>query len=1307
MSAVNPSSHPARSLEEVLRGWLPSRRWFPFDGDPEQLSLETAAVIPLSESPAGASPEDEGLAIHLLRAGTPSGTRIVQVPLETSASAFDQQIGSFETSAGTRHVREAVDQPEFLDAVLGLLRKGSQIGGRRAAMTGAANDSLTPVSGVKAAEQVQVIAGEQSNTSVVLRPVEPGEDALILKFFRILGEGENPDVEVGRELTDLGCSVVARTWGWAEITWPETGDDDGQRQAVGQSIVAAEFVDGAQDAWRLAVEAAAEGRSFAAEARELGRATARMHRDLASAFGTQEALGPRREALLESLSGRLEWARDQMGDRPGGLEQELDSVIARAREVEQLPELQRIHGDYHLGQVLRGPDGAFRILDFEGEPLREMSERSAADLPLRDVVGMLRSLDYAAAFGQRESGRDTEQWGQAAAEALLEGWTAVTHTIVERRDPLFQALWLDKAMYEVVYESRNRPDWVDVPLRAVLSALGGSQSSAAVDPAAGAAAGALSGDQETADEPSDVRGTGGTASEASGAPVETSAVVAGPSAAAAGVPSQYQADQAIRGGAEPTPDQQEGSAPEPPAAAPQAETDETSGSEHHVSHTISEDVLAAVAEGRYYDPHCVLGAHPQDDGTVVVRTLRRFAQKVEAITGDGSVHLLSHEWGGIFTGRIPATSDGGIPDYRLRVTWDGGHSLEVDDPYRSTPTVGEMDLHLIGEGRHEELWKVLGARVRSWPSSFGETRGTSFAVWAPNARAVRVIGDFNGWDGTEHAMRSLGGSGVWELFVPGVGHGAIYKFRIMGPDGQWKDKADPMARWSEVPPLTGSRVLDSEYTFGDDEWMERRAQTDPHSGPMSVYEVHIGSWRQGLSYRDLATELVDYVKAHGFTHVEFMPVAEHPFGGSWGYQVTGYYAPTSRFGDPDDFKHLVDALHQAGIGVLVDWVPGHFPKDDFALARFDGAPLYEHPDPRRGEHKDWGTLIFDYGRTEVRNFLVANALYWLEEFHVDGLRVDAVASMLYLDYSREHGEWEPNQFGGRENLEAISFLQEATATAYRRSPGTVMIAEESTAFPGVTRPTSGNGLGFGIKWNMGWMHDSLEYMGEDPVNRSYHHGKLTFSMVYAYSENFILPISHDEVVYGKGSLLRKMPGDRWQQLANVRAYLAYMWAHPGKQLIFMGTEFAQDAEWDNDKSLDWWLAETEPHQGIQRLVVELNEIYKQTPALWAQDNAPEGFNWLDANDSQGCTMSFVRWDTAGEPLVCAVNFAGMPHNGFHLPLPRGGQWEEVLNTDDLRFGGSGVVNGSVTAVDEPQYAQPAHAVLDLPPLGAVWLRPTN
>ncbi|MER2138330.1 MAG: 1,4-alpha-glucan branching protein GlgB, partial [Arthrobacter sp.] len=527
---------------------------------------------------------------------------------------------------------------------------------------------------------------------------------------------------------------------------------------------------------------------------------------------------------------------------------------------------------------------------------------------------------------------------------------------------------------------------------------------------------------------------------------------------------------------------------------------------------------------------------------------------------------------------------------------------------------GEMDLHLIGEGRHEKLWTVLGANPHHYNSVLGEVDGVSFAVWAPNAKAVRVEGDFNAWDGRIHAMRSLGSTGVWEIFIPDVEPGSRYKFEILGQDGVWREKADPLAKGTEAPPLTGSRVVESTYRFEDQDWMAARAERDPHNSPMSVYEVHLGSWRLGLDYRELAKQLAEYVTWQGFTHVEFMPVAEHPFGGSWGYQITSYFAPTARFGHPDDFRYLVDTLHQAGIGVILDWVPGHFPKDSWALANFDGQPLYEHGDPMRGEQPDWGTLIFDYGRREVRNFLVANAIYWLEEFHIDGLRVDAVASMLYLDYSRPADQWRPNQFGGRENLEAISFLQEVNATAYRRVPGIVMIAEESTAFPGVTSPTSTGGLGFGLKWNMGWMNDTLEYMSEDPINRMYHHSKLTFSLVYAFTENFLLPISHDEVVHGKGSLLRKMPGDRWQQLANVRAYLAFQWAHPGKQLIFMGTEFGQEAEWSEQYGLDWYLTDTPQHRGVQLLVRELNGIYRETPALYARDNDPSGFQWINEND---------------------------------------------------------------------------------------------
>ena len=592
----------------------------------------------------------------------------------------------------------------------------------------------------------------------------------------------------------------------------------------------------------------------------------------------------------------------------------------------------------------------------------------------------------------------------------------------------------------------------------------------------------------------------------------------------------------------------------------------------------------------------------------------------------------------------------------------------------------------------------------------GEVSGVAFSVWAPNARAVRVVGDFNYWDGSATAMRSLGACGVWELFVPGVGVGARYKFEICHHDGSWKQKADPLARATEIPPATASVVTDEFHQWQDQEWMEQRPQRDPHNSPMSIYEVHVGSWRQGLGYRGLADELIPYLKETGFTHVEFMPVAEHPFGGSWGYQVSSYYAPTARFGTPDDFRYLVDQLHQAGIGVILDWVPAHFPKDDFALARFDGTPLYEDPDPLRGEHPDWGTYVFNFGRREVRNFLVANALYWLEEFHVDGLRVDAVASMLYLDYSRNDGQWRPNQYGGRENLEAISFLQEANATAYRKHPGIIMCAEESTAWPGVTSPTEQGGLGFGLKWNMGWMNDTLRYMAEDPVNRRWHHGELTFSLVYAFSEQFILPLSHDEVVHGKGSLIAKMPGDDWQKRANLRALYAYMWSHPGKQLLFMGQEFGQGVEWNADNSLDWWLLENPDHVGIKNLISDLNALYKATPALWTEDFTYHGFEWINANDGDHNVITYLRKgkDVEGRKdlVACIVNFAGNPHEGYRVGLPFPGKWEEVLNTDSEDYAGSGVTNPGVLEAEElPWDGQSASVRLRVPPLGAIFLRP--
>jgi len=733
----------------------------------------------------------------------------------------------------------------------------------------------------------------------------------------------------------------------------------------------------------------------------------------------------------------------------------------------------------------------------------------------------------------------------------------------------------------------------------------------------------------------------------------------------------------------------------PPAkkAAPKKRAVGTSAAPGH-----STDEYERVIGGSHHNPHSILGAHPVGE-SVVIRSLRPDAKSVVALIGDRR-HPMEHTYGGIFSVTVPGST---VPDYRLEVSY-GEEVEEADDPYRYLPTLGEIDLHLVSEGRHENLWHVLGAHLRSYDTVSGPVTGTSFAVWAPSARGVRVIGGFNYWDGKAHPMRSLGSSGVWELFVPGVGAGTTYKYAVLGADSVWRAKADPMAFATEHPPSTGSVVFESAYEWRDADWLERRSREHAHAAAVSTYEVHLGSWREGLSYRELAEQLVDYVVETGFTHVEFLPVAEHPFGGSWGYQVSAYYAPTSRFGSPDDFRYLVDKLHQAGIGVLVDWVPAHFPKDEWALARFDGTPLYEPADPRRGEHPDWGTFVFDYGRREVRNFLVANALFWLEEFHIDGLRVDAVASMLYLDYSRKEGEWLPNIYGGRENLEAVQFLQEMNATVYRRVPGVMTVAEESTSWPAVSRPTHLGGLGFGLKWNMGWMHDTLDYASREPVYRGYHHHQMTFSMVYAYSENFVLPISHDEVVHGKGSLLRKMPGDRWQQLANLRALLAYMWAHPGKQLLFMGCEFAQESEWSHERSLDWWLLDMPDHRGVHSLVRDLNGIYRRTPALWSQDSHPAGFSWIDANDATNNVLSFLRWGSDGSVIACIANFAGVPHDGYRLGLPFPGSWREALNTDAEVYAGSGIGNfGTVHAEERPWHGQPASTTLRLPPLGTLWL----
>ncbi|MFD5598027.1 1,4-alpha-glucan branching enzyme [Streptomyces griseorubiginosus] len=713
--------------------------------------------------------------------------------------------------------------------------------------------------------------------------------------------------------------------------------------------------------------------------------------------------------------------------------------------------------------------------------------------------------------------------------------------------------------------------------------------------------------------------------------------------------------------------------------------------------------------GAHHDPHSVLGAHPVPGG-VAFRVFRPYALAVTVVAGELRAEL--HDDGdGFFSGALPLTE---VPDYRLLVTYEGSVQ-DTEDAYAFLPALGDLDLHLIGEGRHEELWTALGAQ----PMTHQGVTGTRFTVWAPNARGVRVAGTFNFWDPSAFAMRSLGSTGVWELFVPGVGEGELYKFEITRPDGSKTLRADPMARRTEVPPNTSSIIHASHHKWQDQEWLARRAEGVPaHEAPFSVYEIHLPSWRPGLTYRQLAEQLPAYVKDLGFTHVELMPVAEHPFGGSWGYQVTGFYAPTARLGTPDDFKYLVDALHQAGVGVLMDWVPAHFPRDDWALAEFDGRTLYEHEDPLRAAHPDWGTLEFDYGRREVRNFLVANAIYWCEEFHIDGLRVDAVASMLYLDYSREPGQWVPNVHGGRENLDAVGFLQEMNATVYRRVPGVVTIAEESTAWDGVTRathhmgPGGFGGLGFGLKWNMGWMHDSLDYMAHEPVHRKYHHHEMTFSMVYAYSENYVLPISHDEVVHGKRSLVSKMPGDWWQQRANLRAYLAFMWAHPGKQLLFMGQEFAQGAEWSEAHGPDWWLldpaygAEAD-HRGVRDLVRDLNIVYRHTPALWQRDTDPSGFQWIVGDAAEDNVFAFLRYDTEGTPLLAVSNLSPVARPDYRLGAPDDiPAWVESLNTDTGKYGGSDVTNPDVLKPD-PQgwHGRPASLQLTLPPLATVWLRP--
>jgi len=714
--------------------------------------------------------------------------------------------------------------------------------------------------------------------------------------------------------------------------------------------------------------------------------------------------------------------------------------------------------------------------------------------------------------------------------------------------------------------------------------------------------------------------------------------------------------------------------------------------------------LERLIQGEHHDPHHVLGGHPVKDG-VIIRAYHPEAVKVELIIEETPFLMKRIHPQGLFAILI---KDKPWPfDYKHRFYFSHGAAWERRDPYRFLPTLGELDLYLWGEGRHLEIYKKLGAHSCVHQG----IKGVAFAVWAPNALRVSVIGEFNQWDGRLYPMRVLGTSGIWEIFIPDLVEGELYKYEIKTRTKTLRIKTDPFAFYMEVRPQNASIVWDiGKYQWQDTDWLEKRSRQNPYQQPLNIYEVHLGSWQRGednrfFSYRELAPKLVDHVKKYGFTHIELLPVMEHPHDASWGYQVSGYYASTSRYGNPNDFRYFVDLCHQHDIGVILDWVPGHFPKDDYSLRLFDGTALYEHADPRLGEHPDWGTLVFNFGRNEVRNFLIANALFWLKEYHIDALRVDAVASMLYLDYSRKPGEWIPNKYGGNENLEAIAFLQELNQQIYSQCPGCFTIAEESTAWPGVSRPVYLGGLGFGFKWNMGWMHDTLSYFSNDPVFRKWHHNQMTFSMLYAYTENFILPLSHDEVVHAKGSLYNKMPGDKWQKLANLRALFTYMYTHPGKKLVFMGSEFAQEREWDYNSSLDWHLLADPDRQAFTKFFQDLGWLYLHNPPLWQEDHHPHGFQWIDCHDSNHSVFSYLR-RAGDEYLVCILNLTPVPRFDYRIGVPENRVYQEIFNTDSEYYGGTNLGNwGKVKAESVPAHGFSFSLRLTLPPLAGLIFKP--
>ena len=1472
---------------DFLPGWVATQRWYRGKGGSARPALRLLASLRW-EDPLG----EVGLEDHIVVDESGPEPVVYQIPLSYRAEAVDFLADALVATAehselGTRYIYDATHDPVFAQTLLQHMWAEHDVPSARARRVAAEGEA-------PALRTATVLSGEQSNTSVIIE-AHGGSDPVIMKIFRVLQAGENPEVSVAAAIAPTGNRSIPTPIGYVEGRWQ---DEDGE-EVRGHLAFAQEFLPGTEDAWRRALEAARSEEDFAGRARDLGATTASVHAALREAFEPVPADEDSRTTLVDQMRARAAAAFAEVPELEA-YSADIDAIYDELERLE-LPALQRIHGDYHLGQVLEAPGRGWVMLDFEGEPLRPLAERSAPDLALRDVAGMLRSFDYAAATVGTEGGGERDAWARAARAAFLEGYTTASGEDLDASDSrrVLDALELDKALYEVAYEARNRPDWVPIPVGAVHRLISAHRDSAGslaasasaapgrhrapdsdmhrapdsdladgdalaesdtltdsdtladLDPAVHgpslrdpeSAVSAQSGPEPADDVAAEARehdaapsgkdpSSGSShepahrdASALAGGALAGGALAAGGPSGAGDLASGH-TDTGEAAGAEPTAEAgQVGDAddaaprsyppasgvaphapippprvmltaleqgpgsrtteveeprttgraqPEPstdleprdyPAAsglAPGAGSDPVEGRDRAwadatyspavvtgrvhrgvdaadgpagegdgdqpvsvapvrrvklaapatpaAPHTrpLDLDEATDVVYGLHRNPHTILGAH-EHQGHVTIRTVQPDADAVTVLLPEGSEVPMSAETGGIWVA-VLARPD--VPVYRLRVE-ELGRTRILDEAYRYGPTLGDIDLHLFGEGRHEELWRVLGSHVRTVHDEMGEVTGTHFAVWAPNALAVHVIGDFNGWDGARHALRVHEDVGVWEIFVPGVGAGAHYKYDITGPDGTRRAKADPMARASEVPPFNNSVVTVSSHRWseGDAEWMDRRNRTDPHHGPMSIYEVHLASWRPGLKYEQLADELVAYVQEMGFTHVEFMPVMQHPYGPSWGYHVTGYYAVDARLGHEDGLRYLIDRLHQIGVGVILDWVPGHFATDPWALARFDGTPIYEHPDPRKGWHPEWGSYIFDFGRPQVRNFLVANATYWLEEFHADGLRVDGVASMLYLDYSREAGQWVPNRYGGRENLEAVALLQETNATAYRRSPGVVLIAEESTSWPGVTAPVDEGGLGFGFKWNMGWMHDTLDYLGQSPYARAHHHHTMTFSLIYAFGEKYILPISHDEVVHGKGSLVRKMSGNAWQKFATTRAFLAYQWSHPGKQLLFMGSEFAQAREWADGGSLEWELLDQPHHAGVRRLVQDLNRLYHELPSLWQIDHHEDGFTWLDANDAGRNTYSYLRWGNEGEdglrPVVAVVvNFSGMTQEQVHVGLPYGGRWREVLNTDAETYGGSGVGNmGAVQAYDVEHQRQPFSALVTVPPLGAVWLVP--